>query len=463
MDDTDELEREWAARVIQQIWKEYTDHRWSQWRQSQEESNPSSSRETCSEGESSAPSSARSIANSSHSIENIGQLTPAQEVFLAHLESDPLYQTLAATENELDKDVVLLKKQQELVQLQQNQIRARQLAKEREEKERRKLARKRVKEIQQRRAEEEAKFRELETMQILRDVDFNKRTPHQPKKTRPRPTCAQPKEDFLPLDVPLRKVYPRLPNLGAIKPTPRAEEEVKPVKVDYKKTIACYAQDLTPLVKGEKPKRVKHHVPKPKKIHKAKRSKPLLSVSNQLDDIVDIPPPITLPQPAKKCSKISSSTPLTAEIKSLAWMSALQKEFEQGLLNEPPPMQLPTTTQNFTDYECTSTIMSSMTASPMTPMVQQPIAQVANTEVEATALLASRREFLMSKYGTIQPSVPEPIQLPNDKSHCGDSTDRLQSILNKYKVVATANDKITPSSTQSLLAKYTKTLSLENM
>ncbi|EQC40356.1 hypothetical protein SDRG_02257 [Saprolegnia diclina VS20] len=484
-DDTDELERHWAARVLQQTWRDYTDRQWAKWRALHTTDDDGDNSRACNSTSSArlnsdndddeslvddAPSSGNNPLESARSAS--ADLSAAHEALLAQLEADPAYQSLAATEVALDDQVHFLQQQQAAVAMQQRQFRLRQLAKEKEEKQRRKLARQRAKELAQRRAEEEEKFHTLETMAIIRDVDFSKRAPTKKAKPKPRPAPAMPPPLAVAEIAPVMKIYPRLPNLAATtKGTARsaaAEVDEPPPKIDHtKKTIACYAQDLTPLLNGEKPKRVKVALPKKEKHRKprvsSKATKP--APSNQVDeppfsavqaDVV--PPAIRVPKKNEYGKSAMTSAPLTAEIKHLSWMTTLQKEFDQVVLQSPsePPPPLSSFAQSLASTPASSTLSPRIplalgmkgqhNASLLTTTTNAPSA---STDADAHAALAARREFLLGKYGKSQ--TP-------DQPLVADTTDRLQSILNKYKAVTSsvADDRtsITPSSTQSLLAKY---------
>ncbi|KDO25536.1 hypothetical protein SPRG_20658 [Saprolegnia parasitica CBS 223.65] len=294
-DDTDELEKHWAARVLQQTWRDYTDRQWAKWRalhttgadDVERARNPTSRTSNHDDDDDAsladdAPSGSSNPLLSARSAS--AELSAAHEALIAQLEADPAYQSLAATEVALDDQVHYLQQQQAAVEMQQRQFRLRQLAKEKEEKHRRKLARQRAKELARRRAEEEEKFHTLETMAIIRDVDFSKRAPTKKAKPKPRPAPAMPPPLAVAEIPPVMKIYPRLPNLAAApKGTARsatADANEPPPKIDHsKKTIACYAQDLTPLLNGEKPKRVK--VALPKKENLASRACPPSPVSHR--------------------------------------------------------------------------------------------------------------------------------------------------------------------------------------
>ncbi|OQR86642.1 hypothetical protein ACHHYP_20467 [Achlya hypogyna] len=476
MEGTEELERHWAARVIQQTWKEYTERQWAAW---QRLHGDDASLVTFTEGDAGAVSElCTSGGQVTARSDTPGELSDVDEALLAKLEADPKYQILAATESALDDQVAILRRQQEAVEMQHHQFQLRQLAKEKEEKQRRKLARLRAKELQKRRTEEQEKFHALETMHILRDVDFAKKTPSATKKPKPkpRPAPAVPPPEVMAQAVaaiPTMKIYPRLPNLSGTKSTPRGAPEekndVKVLKIDHTKTIAAYAQDLTPLVNGEKPRRVKvATVGTEKRPRKSRPEKSKLRVDNQNDDYgkyVEPPPSISIPIVSKKESKFGSmlsSAPLTAEIKHISWMTTLQKEIDKSLGYENPPLHLPTAISEFIPQSP----LPASTLSPRTPVTAM--------DNEAALALAARREFLLSKYGKLPAPTKEPAKYAGEPESgkiaavevvafngTQASTDRLQSILNKYKIAsATATDErgsITPSSTQSLLAKYVAT------
>ncbi|RHY07526.1 hypothetical protein DYB25_011748 [Aphanomyces astaci] len=136
----------------------------------------------------------------------------------ARLEADESYQTLKAKESVLDRQVHMLVQQQQALVAQQQKLRVLKSQQERDAKARKKMANLRAKQCQEleaRRQEETDKFRALETMAIIKNVDNHPQPIPKPHKKRIQPPGAPTPSLHQHTDVPIPKMktYPRLPGL----------------------------------------------------------------------------------------------------------------------------------------------------------------------------------------------------------------------------------------------------------
>ncbi|RHY89793.1 hypothetical protein DYB35_005572 [Aphanomyces astaci] len=187
----------------------------------------------------------------------------------ARLEADESYQTLKAKESVLDLQVHMLVQQQQALVAQQQKLRVLKSQQERDAKARKKMANLRAKQCQEleaRRQDETDKFRALETMAIIKNVDNHPQPIPKPHKKRIQPPGAPTPSLHQHTDVPIPKMktYPRLPGLqGSSHEDFDADTKPKTIAdktsslSSERKAVACYAQDLTPLVTGNKPRRLK--------------------------------------------------------------------------------------------------------------------------------------------------------------------------------------------------------------
>ncbi|KAF0697018.1 Aste57867_12292 [Aphanomyces stellatus] len=530
----DVLEREWAASVIQQTWKAYTDYQWRKWREThndghrndydEDEPGVSSGEELLAalddpvhddggfdstrtiHGVDSAEGSKLSGQGLEEPITTTDSATcrdPTQTakriddddehaaIVQARLDSDAKFQTLKAKESVLDLQVQALLQQQQDLEAQQQKLRLFKQQHDKDAKERKKLAKFRAKqcqEIERRRQDEAAKFRVLENMHIIKDVGLDK--PKPAKKHNPTTTLTATATMGDGAVAPKMKSYPRLPDLQSKQhpPTDTKEAPLEPkFKPCTKHVISAYAQDLTPLVNGEKPKRVKVDVVKGKpkqkkpssKVKHVAASEPSTTnqaFDNQFDDL-DMPPPITIPKPSattmimpKTTAKYTvSATPLTAEIKHVAWATNYTKEFETPLLTMQQDFESTLQSILKPNFKSSTEAPPTNLSTPLSfgpPSFAVPTNTPNNVVAVGSANTMSRRDFLLNKYGKIEQEVvaptPEvglssvtegPTPTPSTTTNWQYSSDRLQSILAKYKVATSASD-IKGSNAQSLIEKY---------
>ncbi|ETV68297.1 hypothetical protein H257_15742 [Aphanomyces astaci] len=459
----------------------------------------------------------------------------------ARLEADESYQTLKAKESVLDLQVHILVQQQQALVAQQRKLRVLKSQQERDAKARKKMANLRAKQCQEleaRRQEETDKFRALETMAIIKNVDNHPQPIPKPHKKRIQPPAAPTPSLHQHTDVPIPKMktYPRLPGLQGSShedfdadTKPKAIADKTSSLSSERKAVACYAQDLTPLVTGNKPRRLKvtgprnhqpHNertrtnkakgkIPHPSKIKGVMSSSTNERIGNQFDDL-DTPPPITIPpfythtisSKAPPTKYMMMSTPLTAEIKHIPWASTYSKELETPLST----MQQDFTLQCILKQHSTtpSSGLSGLTATPvMTGAETSSSPSVSLKTTSASAAVpsmtgcsdgklglvptlsiqsngggptVSRRVYLLNKYGKTDAdgvAFPTPAIVPNSQPlHTSNnsnppadpnwqySSDRLQSILAKYKIATTSSTTAEPKqsrATELLLAKYAPT------
>ncbi|CAK4537038.1 unnamed protein product [Aphanomyces euteiches] len=506
-EERDALEQEWAASVIQKTWKEFTDKQWLKWQQenAQEDSDDelihaldsmldglaNMSLESSQVATSTERTNLRQNCKSTPEGAEDGSHETELELVRMRLAADTKYQSLATKESVLDLQVNALLQQQQQLQLQQQRLQQLKHQKALDAKERKKQAKLRMQqcqEIEARRQEEVAKFRILENMHIIKDVGMEK-PKREPRKT--SPAAALPAfhdDDAVAPIVPLKK-YNRLPDLPppASKPPQHdAKDHAEKIKSSEKLTVSCYAQDLTPLVNGEKPKRVKVEPikkakAKPKKQAAASKVK-LVKYDNQFDDL-EPPPMISIPKatmtatfkPQVHAKYKVPATPLTAEIKHIAWASTYTKELETPLSTLQTDFE--TTFQSLLKPKATISPTTTLTTELETPLTTtNPIAttiQITQTSKQTPQMMPdastiSRRDYLLTKYGKPESfsggSVPESpsVGIPDSQKSSSDgsdgstwnySSDRLQAILAKYKVATTATPPA-ETSTQTLIAKY---------
>ncbi|RHY23484.1 hypothetical protein DYB30_014298 [Aphanomyces astaci] len=109
------------------------------------------------------------------------------DVVVAGLEADESYQTLKAKESVLDLQVYMLVQQQQALVAQQQELRVLKSQQERDAKARKQMANlhaKQCQELEARREEETNKFRVLETMAIIKNVDNHPQPIPKPHKKR---------------------------------------------------------------------------------------------------------------------------------------------------------------------------------------------------------------------------------------------------------------------------------------
>ncbi|KAG9398451.1 hypothetical protein AC1031_014634 [Aphanomyces cochlioides] len=407
-EERDALEQEWAASVIQKTWKEFTDKQWLKWQQAEENGQQDSDDELINALDSmldepchspgQSPASARStertsLPQNSKSTQgaDYGSHEAELELVRARLAADTKYQSLATKESVLDLQVNALLQQQQQLQLQQQRLKQLKQQQALDAKERKKQAKLRMlqcQEIEARRQEEVAKFRMLENMHIIKDVGIEK-PKREPRKSSPAALPAfHDDDDAVAPIVPLKK-YNRLPDLpppASKQPQHDAKDHADKIKSSEKLTVSCYAQDLTPLVNGEKPKRVKVEPIKKAKAKPKKQAASKVKVvkyDNQFDDL-EPPPMISIPKattittskPQVQAKYKVPATPLTAEIKHIAWASTYTKELETPL----------STLQ--TDFETTlqSLLKPRATISPPTTLTTELVTPLTTTNSIATTI-----------------------------------------------------------------------------
>ncbi|KAH9091228.1 hypothetical protein LEN26_004895, partial [Aphanomyces euteiches] len=220
---------------------------------------------------------------------------------------------------------------------------------------------------------------------------------------------------------------------------------------------------------------------KPKKQAAASKVK-LVKYDNQFDDL-EPPPMISIPKatmtatfkPQVHAKYKVPATPLTAEIKHIAWASTYTKELETPLSTLQTDFE--TTFQSLLKPKATISPTTTLTTELETPLTTtNPIAttiQITQTSKQTPQMMPdastiSRRDYLLTKYGKPKSfsggSVPESpsVGIPGSQKSSSDgsdgstwnySSDRLQAILAKYKVATTATPPA-ETSTQTLIAKY---------
>ncbi|GLD97365.1 hypothetical protein PINS_up006049 [Pythium insidiosum] len=464
--------RHWAASVIQQRWRRL--HRTRQSTLGLSRRPSTDTRDVCC-------ACFRPLDRATISVKS-----PADEVLcaacreLALMERDgvgasspvgvfttlPKLSRLVQTEKRYQSQLELLRQHQELLQRQRQEIEMRRKANEEvlaRERQLARLRRKHFKQLMGQRQEAE-KLRELQlttSSATPRDTD----KPPASSKRRPRVHAKKPASSMpgVILDPDQLKACPIPPPMPA---KPSNKDEVKGSKAaalaekaaqafrrqQRQRMVSCYAQDLTPLVHGSKPKKLPVptavHAPsaklnqpsKPVRLKKTPSKIRLVPLDNHLPTVtsnqalegqVESSLRVLIP---RRSFPSSQPTPLTAEIKPVAWMFDLAKDV---LPSAPSPAI--NQASSATQQEPLATIVEtperpSLLAAPVTRAALAPLSSEPSTPVRfewtpnsSTATIAT----------TTAPAAPAPTSAAVPTGKWEYSSERLASLLAKYSISVT--------------------------
>lgn len=399
----------------------------------------------------------------------------------------PKLSQLMQTEAKYREQLKLLRQQQEILDKQREQIERQKQAKAEAAEVAKLLARERRKQfnlMQAKRAQEET--HKLQEMTELREQAEQrapvKANPPKPRSKTPTPESADKSKSVLDpamlqrhrIPPPVRQPSDEVTSKAAELAERATQEHRRKQKQDMMK---LYAQDLTPLVHGQKPKQLplptaspqtiakkaqqsKTKPTKPTKIHLmpikptganvSRSKKPETKESNQQEnDLINLR--VQIPTRLSFESMYSNRTPLTAEIKPVAWMyellrddATVQKHRDVQQQHTHVKTQLTTLLEDEDDHVLEALHPSHPQASvPTASILASQRVQLAPLSSNATPVLVSSLlppSLLLPSTSTPASAVLPTTTVPLPREY---TSERLASLLEKYKVSVSTSVRTT--------------------